>query len=146
MLILGGGLVGIELAEQLAVNGHEIVVVELLEDVARDMEAISRKMTLNRLKELPVVIHTGTRLLSFEDGEALVRSEATGDENSLGSFDSVLVAVGHRTHDLLSTELREAGFAVEVAGDARTPGQVWDATQDGRAAITAALDADGTGG
>ena len=146
VLILGGGLVGIELAEQLAVNGHEIVVVELLEDVARDMEAISRKMTLNRLKELPVVIHTGTRLLSFEDGEALVRSEATGDENSLGSFDSVLVAVGHRTHDLLSTELREAGFAVEVAGDARTPGQVWDATQDGRAAITAALDADGTGG
>jgi len=30
---------------------------------------------------------------------------------------------------------------VEVVGDVRTPGQVWDATQDGRAAITAVLDA-----
>ena len=146
VLILGGGLVGIELAEQLSVNGHEIVVVELLEDVARDMEAISRKMTLKRLKGLPVMIHTGTRLLSLEGGDAVVRDEITGDERSLGSFDSVLVAVGHRPRDPLSTELREAGFAVEVAGDARTPGQVWDATQDGRAAIMAALDADGTGG
>jgi len=146
VLILGGGLVGIELAEQLAANGHEIVVVELLEDVARDMEAISRKMTLKRLKGLPVSVHTGTRLLSLEGGDALVRDESTGDERSLGSFDSVLVAVGHRPHDPLSTELREAGFAVEVAGDARTPGQVWDATQDGRAAVTTGLDSDGTAG
>jgi len=146
VLILGGGLVGIELAEQLAANGHEIVVVELLEDVARDMEAISRKMTLKRLKELPVVVHTGTRLLSLEGGDALVRDESTGDERSLGSFDSVLVAVGHRSHDPLSTALRETGLEVEAVGDARTPGQVWDATQDGRAAITVVLNADRTQG
>jgi len=143
VLILGGGLVGIELAEQLAVNGHEIVVVELLADVARDMEAISRKMTLKRLQGLPVEIHTGTRLLSLEDGETLVRDESTGEERSLGSFDSVLVAVGHRSHDPFSAALQETGLEVEVVGDARKPGQVWDATQDGRAAITTLLDADG---
>ncbi len=146
VLILGGGLVGIELAEQLAAAGHDIVVVELLEDVARDMEAITRKMTLKRLQGLPVEVHTGTRLLSLEDGETLVRDESTGEERSLGSFDSVLVAVGHRSHDPLSAALREAGLAVEVVGDARTPGQVWDATQDGRNAITAAVSADEIGG
>ncbi len=146
VLILGGGLVGIELAEELAVSDHDVVVVELLEDVARDMEAITRKMTLKRLQGLPVEVHTGTRLLSLEHGEALVRSEASGDERSLGSFDSVLVAVGHRSHDPLSTALREAGIAVEVVGDARKPGQIWDATQDGRAAITAGLEAGGAEG
>lgn len=141
VLIIGGGLVGIELAEQLAVSDHEIVVVELLEDVARDMEAITRKMTLTRLQGLPVEVHTRTRLLSLEDGEALVRDESTGGERSLGSFDSVLVAVGHRSYDPFSAALQETGLEVEVVGDAREPGQIWDATQDGRAAITAGLEA-----
>ena len=88
-------------------------------------------------------VHTETRLLRLEEGEAFVRNEFTGEERSLGSFDSVLVAVGHRSHDPFSAALREAGLAVEVVGDARTPGQVWDATQDGRATIRAMLDADG---
>jgi len=143
VLILGGGLVGIELAEQLARNDREVVVVEVLEDVARDMEAITRKMTLKRLQSLPVEIHTQTRLLRFEHGEALVGNETTGEERTLGRFDSVLVAVGHRSHDPLSAALREAGLEVEVVGDARAPGQVWDATQGGRAAITTLLNRDG---
>jgi len=146
VLILGGGLVGIELAEQLARDDREVVVVEVLEDVARDMEAITRKMTLKRLQSLPVEIHTQTRLLRFEHGEALVRNETTGEERTLGRFDSVLVAVGHRSHDPLSAALREAGLEVEVVGDARAPGQVWDATQDGREAISAIFDSNDRGG
>jgi 2,4-dienoyl-CoA reductase-like NADH-dependent reductase (Old Yellow Enzyme family)/thioredoxin reductase len=146
VLILGGGLVGIELAEQLAVSDHEIVVVELLEDVARDMDVITRKMTLTRLQELPVEVHTRTRLLSLDDGEALVRDESSGAERSLGSFDSVLVTVGHRSYDPLSAALQETGLEVEVVGDARKPGQIWDATQDGRAAIMGGLEAGGEEG
>jgi len=146
VLILGGGLVGIELAEQLAGTGREIAVVELLDDVARDMEAITRTMTLKRLQSLPVEMHTRTRLLRFVRGEARVRDETTGNERTLGHFDSVLVAVGHTSNDPLSAALREAGIAVEVVGDARAPGQVWDATQDGRAAITAFLEAAAAGG
>ncbi len=135
VLVLGGGLVGIEMAEYLVAGGGEVVIVELLEDIARDMEAITRKMTLKRLQGLPVSIHTQTRLLSFEGGEALVRDESTGVERSLGSFDSVLVAVGHRSYDPLSKALREAGLTVETIGDAREPGQVIDATQAGRAVV-----------
>ena len=123
------------MAEYLVAGGGEVVIVELLEDIARDMEAITRKMTLKRLQGLPVSIHTQTRLLSFEGGEALVRDESTGVERSLGSFDSVLVAVGHRSYDPLSKALREAGLTVETIGDAREPGQVIDATQAGRAVV-----------
>ncbi len=146
VLILGGGLVGIELAEHLAARGREVVVVELLEDIARGMEAISRKMTLKRLQSLPVEIHMQTRLLSLEGGEASVHDESTGEERSLGRFDSVIVAVGHRSHDPLSAALREAGLEVEVVGDARAPGQVWDATQAGRDAISTMIDSDAGGG
>lgn len=142
VLVLGGGLVGIELAEQLAGSGREVVVVELLEDVARDMEVITRKMTLKRLEALPVTIHTGTRLLRIDDGEAIVQTDEGVAETSLGVFDSVLVAVGHRSHDPLSAALREVGLEVEVVGDARAPGQVWDATQGGREVVLAVVDTD----
>jgi len=146
VLILGGGLVGIELAEELAGDGRDVVVVELLEDVARDMEAITRKMTLKRLQSLPVEIHTQTRLLRFEEGKALARNETTSEERSLGLFDSVLVAVGHQSNDPLSFALREAGLDVEVVGDALEPGQIWDATQGGREAVTELVNAYQAGG
>jgi len=140
VLILGGGLVGIEIAEQLARQRREVVVVELLEDIARDMETITRKMVLKRLEELPVQVHTRTRLLRMEDGEAFVLDGDARDESSLGRFDSVLVSVGHRSYDPLSAELRAAGIPVEVLGDAREPGQVFDATQAGREAIAPGAD------
>jgi NADPH-dependent 2,4-dienoyl-CoA reductase/sulfur reductase-like enzyme len=137
VLILGGGLVGIEMAEQLARQGSEVVVVELLVGIARDMEAITRKMTLKRLEGLPVEIHTRTRLERVKDGEAFVVASDGNEETSLGRFDSFLVSVGHRSYDPLSPDLRATGIPVEVLGDARGPGQVFDATQDGRRAIVA---------
>jgi pyruvate/2-oxoglutarate dehydrogenase complex dihydrolipoamide dehydrogenase (E3) component len=110
----------------------------MLEEVARDMEAITRKMTMARMAKLPVTIHRATRLVRMEDGEAIVADADGGEERSLGRFDSVLVAVGHRPHDPLSAELRAAGLAVEVLGDAREPRQILDATRAGHGAFVQA--------
>jgi NADPH-dependent 2,4-dienoyl-CoA reductase/sulfur reductase-like enzyme len=139
VLILGGGLVGIEMAEHLALGNHEVVVVELLEDTARDMEAIARKMTTKRLRDLPVTIHTSTRLVRMDGGEAIVDAADGGNERSIGRFDSVLVAVGHQPYDPLSNDLRNAGWSVTVIGDAHQPGQIFDATNAGRQAVAAML-------
>jgi 2,4-dienoyl-CoA reductase-like NADH-dependent reductase (Old Yellow Enzyme family)/thioredoxin reductase len=129
VLVLGGGLVGIEMAEMLAARDHEVVVVEMLEDVARDMEAVTRKVALGRLQQLPVTIHTSTRLTRLDEGEAFVVAAGATNETSLGSFDSVLVAVGHRSYDPLSAELEKSGLDVTVVGDAVGPGQILDATR-----------------
>jgi pyruvate/2-oxoglutarate dehydrogenase complex dihydrolipoamide dehydrogenase (E3) component len=135
VLVLGGGLVGIEMAELLGGADHEVVVVELLQEIARDMEAVTRKMTLQRLGALPVKIHTSTRLTRVKDGEAFAVSAGSTEEVSLGHFDSVLVAVGHRSHDTLSAELRKSGVVVTVVGDALRPGQILDATRMGARAL-----------
>jgi hypothetical protein len=47
----------------------------------------------------------------------------------------VLVAIGHRSYDPLSDGLRAAAVNVTVIGDARAPGQIFDATQAGRDAV-----------
>lgn len=135
VLVLGGGMVGSELAEHLATCGHEVVVVELLDDMARDMDALTRSMMLHRFAELPMSLRTRTRLLDLSDGEARVRDERTGVESSLGRFDSVLVAVGAASHDPLSAALRADGLEVAVIGDAHQPGRILDATRAGREVI-----------
>ncbi len=135
VLVLGGGLVGIEMAELFATQGHEVVVVEMLDDIARDMEPVTRKMTLRRLQELPVTIHTSTRLTRLEHGEAFVVADGSENENTAGVFDSVLVAVGHRSFDPLSEALEKSGVPVTVIGDAARPGQILDATRAGFAAL-----------
>jgi NADPH-dependent 2,4-dienoyl-CoA reductase/sulfur reductase-like enzyme len=134
VLILGGGLVGIEMAEHLGLEDHEVVVIELLAETARDMEAITRKMIWKRLEKLPVTIHTTTRLVRLDGTEAFVEDADNGHERSIGLFDSVLVAIGHRSYDPLSDGLRAAGLKVTVIGDANEPGQIFDATQAGRRA------------
>lgn len=137
VLVLGGGLVGIEAAEMLAGQGHDVVVVEMLEDIARDMEPVTRKMTLGRLPSLPVAIHTSTRLSRIVDGEAFVVEGASEHETSIGVFDSYLVSVGHESYDPLSQALENAGVPAEVIGDADRPGQILDATRAGFASFTA---------
>ena len=128
VLVLGGGLVGIEMADHLAGRGHEVVVVELLDEIAREMEPVTRKITMRRIADLPVEVHTGVRLQRIDQAGAHVTPRDGGQEQSLGMFDSVLVAVGHRSRDELTEALRNDGLVVDVVGDASQPGQILDAT------------------
>jgi len=129
VLVLGGGLVGIEVAEWLAERGRDVVVVEALSEVARDMEPVARKLTMKRLRGMSVTVLTSTTLERIADGEAFVSSE--GEGRSIGSFDTAVVAVGVRPADALKNELEGRGIPVHVVGDAARPGQVVDAVQAG---------------
>ncbi len=135
-LVIGGGMVGIEVADYLGVRGVETVVVEALDDVARDMEAVTRKLTFKRLTSLPVTVLKSTKVTEVRDGEVIVQAADTGSR-SLGKFDSVIVAVGNRAVDRLSKVLESRGLAVRVIGDAARPAQVWDATRAGYDAAVA---------
>ena len=127
VLVVGGGLVGIEVAEFLAERGKQVTVVEVLDEVARDMELITRKLTMKRLAVLPVEILTRTAITRLDDGQATVRT----DEGSrmIGPFDSVVVAVGTRPNRELVASLNERDIEVHVVGDAQAPGQIIGAVQ-----------------
>jgi len=131
MLIVGGGLVGIETAEYLAERGVDVVVIEALDDIARDMEPITRKLSLPRLEKHGVQIHTGAKLMRVEDRQAFILRQGGEREESLGRFDSFVVAVGNRPVDRLSGALRARGVKTLVVGDAVQPADVWHATQAG---------------
>ncbi|MBN1611542.1 MAG: FAD-dependent oxidoreductase [Polyangiaceae bacterium] len=127
VLVVGGGLVGIEVAEYLAQRGKLVTVVELLDDIARDMEPITRKLTLKRLAELPVKIHTGAAITRFADGWAHLRADDRTE--TIGPFDSVVVAVGTRSERQLLAPLSASGIETHVVGDALELHQILGAVQ-----------------
>jgi 2,4-dienoyl-CoA reductase (NADPH2) len=129
VLILGGGMIGIEVAEFLAERGKQVAVLEILEEIAQDMDPISRKLALNRLASLPVELHLTTKLVRISHGRAFVDSQ--GDQRELGQFDTVVVATGNHPFDTLSEHLQGAEFAVKVIGDAEKPGNIYQAVRSG---------------
>jgi NADPH-dependent 2,4-dienoyl-CoA reductase/sulfur reductase-like enzyme len=130
VLIVGGGLVGIEVAEFLAIRGKTVTVIEMLGDIARDMEPITRKLTLNRLQELPIEIFKETELQSVHAGRALALGPE--GERDLGQFDSVVLAVGTRSNHELAVPLMAAGLEVHVVGDAADLKQIIGAVRSAR--------------
>lgn len=136
VLIIGGGMVGLETAEFLVQKGHRVTVVEMLDDIARDMLPITRTLTLKCLAEAQVEILTGTEITRFDGKRAFAICD--GAEKSLGEFDSVVVAVGTRSVNELEILVRREGLDVRVVGDAKAPRQIGDAVKDGFEAVAGA--------
>ena len=129
VMVLGGGMVGVEAAEKLALEGCEVAVVEMLPDVAKDMEMVSRALTLARLKKTSsVTIFVNTTVVRFEDTAVVLRTEK--GERRFSAFDWVLIAAG-----LKARPLPEAFKAlvpdILVIGDANRPRDIEAATREG---------------
>ncbi|HHQ48079.1 MAG TPA: FAD-dependent oxidoreductase, partial [Acidobacteria bacterium] len=128
VLVIGGGMIGMEAAEHLAGLGVEVTVVEMLEEIARDMEPVTRKLLLRRLERLPVTVMTSTRVEAVgPDGIDL--RDADGERITIPPVDTIIVSVGTRPNDELAGELRRRGFEVHVVGDADHPAQVIGAVE-----------------
>jgi 2,4-dienoyl-CoA reductase-like NADH-dependent reductase (Old Yellow Enzyme family)/thioredoxin reductase len=132
VLVIGGGMVGVEVAEFLAVGGREVTVVKRRPEIAPDMEPITRALLLKRLQALPVTIRTGVTVERISSEGIFL--DKGGEKVRLAPVDSVVVAAGMRAVDSLSQPLRDRGIEVHVIGDAQRPRRLFEAVQEGYAA------------
>ena len=74
VLVVGGGMVGSETAEYLALKGGDVTILELRPDLAADMQARARSFLLESLREHKVKALTSTELVSVgPDGHVTVK-------------------------------------------------------------------------
>jgi hypothetical protein len=125
----GGGMVGLECAEFLVKKGHEVTIVEILEDVAGDMVPITRKLTLKEPASSKAIILTNTKITRLEGKKAYIKTDEK--ESIPGEFDSVVAAVGTKSVDELREPFEKQGIEVRTIGDAGKPGQIYDVIRDG---------------
>ncbi len=128
VLVIGGGLVGMEAAELLAERGLEVTVVELLDGIARDMEPITRTLLLRRLETLPVTIHTSTAVRAISPDGVVLEAE-DGRRIELPPVETVIYSVGTRAENALADAVGGLGIPVHVVGDAVEPNQIIGAVE-----------------
>ncbi len=90
-VILGGGYVGLEMAEALAANGINVVIVEMMDHVMPNADSQMSELVEEELIRNHVKLMTSTQLKLVESGEKSVRLSTT---NGVIETDMLLVAVG----------------------------------------------------
>lgn len=128
VLIIGGGLIGIEVANTLIDYGNKIVIVEMLEDIARDMELVTRKLNLMKLQKNNVPIYTNTEVNRISGSTAFLKRRNVFEDLRIENIDIYVLAAGMRSNNELLKQL-ENKIPVYPVGDADKMGDVVSAVQ-----------------
>jgi 2,4-dienoyl-CoA reductase-like NADH-dependent reductase (Old Yellow Enzyme family)/thioredoxin reductase len=128
VVVAGGGCMGTQVAEALAVKGHKVTVVEATNNIAMEAPLDERYLLLERLKKLHVVIATGTKLVGISDNSVTVE-DAKGQRNL--QSDTVVLCLGSRPNNGMTDELKNRCAKVFVVGDSNKIGRVTEAVADG---------------
>jgi dihydrolipoamide dehydrogenase len=124
LLVIGGGIIGLEMATVYEALGARVTVVEMMGSLIPGCDADLVRPLQRRITSRYDAIHVGTRVTSVEAAPEGLRVTFDGDsppEPQL--YDRVLVAVG-RTPNGASVGAENAGVAVDERGFIAVDGQM----------------------
>ena len=133
VVIIGGGLIGCELAIYLNGKDHQVTIAEMLDDVAKDAKLFHRVAVMDQLR--PVTIETGARCTEITPQG--VWTQARDGSRKLLEADSVVIAVGMKSRLAQAEALRPLVREFIPIGDCTKPGKIMNAV---RAGYDAAMD------
>ncbi len=136
VLIIGGGMVGCEVADMLARLGDTqtadctaVTIVEMLKDIGLDVLPQPRMLLMPRLREKGVKAVTSATVKEIlEDGVVMTRD---GQDETLRGMDYIILAAGAASVDQLSDKIKSKVAEVYVIGDAKQPRKALEAIAEG---------------
>lgn len=119
LLIIGGGIIGLEMAQVYSALGAEITIVEMLEHIIPPADKDLVQPLLRQLKKR-YRIYTKTKVTALDPVDSGIRAAMAGEKApEQDEFDAVLVAVGRRPNsadfglDGIGVRLNQRGY-IEV--------------------------------
>ena len=131
VVVLGGGLVGMETVEFLSMQGKKVIVIELLKKVANGLGLTRKPQALRFLKDHNIPVLVNTKCIEIKNRSVIVLENDKSRE--LEGIDSVVLAVGVAPDRTVEQAVKEAGYRYHVIGDAREAGKALDAIWEGAA-------------
>lgn len=127
--VVGGGLVGCETALYLAQKGKKVTIIEILDDVMRDVFEANRMHLIKLLADHDVKILTQNRVLEIRDEGIIITNKRDG-ESALGA-DSIVLATGLKSDRKLFEALKDKMPEVYAIGDCVEPRKLINAIWEG---------------
>ena len=131
-VILGGGFVAAEIAAFICEKeaAKDLTIVEMREEIAADLEPISRQNLLRKLREFGVKMVPNFLIREVRAGEVIGEDLSGGGAKRIEA-DTVVMALGTESVDFPVAEISRAGIKVVIAGDARDPRGIAEAMREG---------------
>jgi 2,4-dienoyl-CoA reductase-like NADH-dependent reductase (Old Yellow Enzyme family)/thioredoxin reductase len=125
VLVVGGGLIGLEVASKLILGNNKIIVVEMLDEIARGMEMIEKALTLKRLKENNVEIYLKHQVVEIKDEEVLIQNDSQSIR--LNGIQKIIMTTGMKSYLPLKDEINIPMYPI---GDAKKVGKAQEAIHE----------------
>ena len=133
VVVIGGGLVGTEVAELLAQQGKHVVILEMLDRIANDVPRGTRFDIMMRLRDLGIQTEPSVEVNRITEhgvwGKRL-GYEAIGPNDVFFEADTVVLAVGMKANNRLAQQL-EGKVKVYNVGDSARPRKILDSIAEG---------------
>ncbi|MDY3197457.1 MAG: NAD(P)/FAD-dependent oxidoreductase [Pseudomonadaceae bacterium] len=122
VVIIGGGLVGLELAEFLVERGRQVMVLEPGADLGRELSIVRRWRVLDNLRRHDVLMLTGVQVDRIDERAVHYRTQDSDQLNV--AADSVVLAIGAGPNPGLAEELAGSGLPIHRLGDSHELGYI----------------------
>ena len=133
VVVVGGGAVGLDVVEFFAARNAEISIVEMMDQIGRDLDPVTKNDMKDQMKKHHVAQLTKTALQEVKDSSFLVK-DVEGEREL--PFDYGFVCLGMRAQGQLFTELSDAFVSDDVEilniGDSKRARRIIDGTLEGR--------------
>jgi len=126
--VIGGGIVGLEVADVLAQRGCSISILEALPAIAPAMARNNRTDLMIRLREVGTSFHTKVRDARLA-GDVLHFTE-DGAAREIASVTHVIAAIGALPNLDALAAVEDSGIPFTLVGDANQPGDFLSVLRD----------------
>jgi len=134
VVIIGGGLVGLELAEYLVERGRNVTVIEPGPALGAELAIVRRARVLHMLREHHVDIHKDAPVVAITQDSVLC--EIDGQKQAIPAK-QVIVALGAEGDNRLAAQLTDISATVHRIGDCREVSYIDGAILSAREAVMA---------
>ena len=129
VLVVGGGMVGCEIAALLGEQEHEVDVIELRGEIGADVIREHNIYLMKDFEQYRIGQITGAKVCRFyKDG--VEYESADGTRQEARGYDSVVLAMGYRSFNPFAGQIEKLGKEVYVIGDASQARRALEATSE----------------
>ena len=131
VIVIGGALVGCEIADFLSERGKNVTITRRGPEIGAEVPSPDREILLDRLNIKGVTMLTGVKYQEAVDDGLLITTKE--EEKRIIKADTLVLTSGYRPNRELFEVLKNKGYEIYTVGDCVKPRRILDAIHDGYA-------------